>query len=246
MTSAMEEFGLNFEQTKILYSFMYFLVQEDIDRETEFVKKQLKRRYLNNWSKSVENFLEPLASNDLQKNNMFLYTDYSLLEEGFKIMKWSLNKRRPLYSIVLELSLFSLYAPFGTEEDEQFKNLKLSETFRPIFIEKVVFFANELGVEREHVTRFKSNYQRWSNEITGSNPFNFLLGGLIGGAVVAAVAAAIAIPVLVPLLAPILAPGLSGAAAISAVLAALGGGAIAANGFGMAGGMTVIVGGGAI
>ncbi|MHC5826492.1 MAG: hypothetical protein ACYT04_64175, partial [Nostoc sp.] len=104
MTSAMEEFGLNFEQTKILYSFMYFLVQEDIDRETEFVKKQLKRRYLNNWSKSVENFLEPLASNDLQKNNMFLYTDYSLLEEGFKIMKWSLNKRRPLYSIVLELS----------------------------------------------------------------------------------------------------------------------------------------------
>ncbi|MEH2413870.1 hypothetical protein [Nostoc sp.] len=246
MTSPMEEFGLNFEQTKILYSFLYFLVQEDIDRETEFVKKQLKRRYLNNWSKSVEKFLEPLASNDLQKNNRFLYTDYSLFEEGFKIMKWSLNKRRPLYSIVLELSLFSLYAPFGTEEDEQFKNLKLSETFRPIFIEKVVFFANELGVEREHVTRFKSNYQRWSNEITGSNPFNFLLGGLIGGAVVAAVAAAIAIPVLVPLLAPILAPGLSGAAAISAVLAALGGGAIAAGGFGMAGGMTVIVGGGAI
>ncbi|BDI18283.1 hypothetical protein ANSO36C_40850 [Nostoc cf. commune SO-36] len=246
MTSPMEEFGLNFEQTKILYSFQYFLVQQDIDRETEFVKKQLKLRYLNKWSKSVENFLGTLASNDLQKNNSFLYTDYSLFEEAFKIMKWSLDKRRPLYTIVLELSLFNLYAPFGTEEDEQFKKLKLSETFRPIIIETLVFFANELGVEKEHVTRFKSNYQKWNNEITGSNPLNFLLGGLIAGVAVAAVAAAIAIPILVPLLAPILAPGLSGAAAISAVLAALGGGAIAAGGFGMAGGMAVIVGGGAI
>ncbi|MFM6137227.1 MAG: hypothetical protein ACKPCP_24280, partial [Sphaerospermopsis kisseleviana] len=39
---------------------------------------------------------------------------------------------------------------------------------------------------------------------------------------------------------------LSGAAAVSAVLAALGGGAIAAGGLGMAGGFAVLVGGGAI
>ncbi|MGB7894040.1 MAG: hypothetical protein WCF82_19350 [Microcoleus sp.] len=55
-----------------------------------------------------------------------------------------------------------------------------------------------------------------------------------------------ATPLVVGLLAPILAPGLSGAAAVSAVLATLGGGAIAAGGFGMAGGMAVIVAGGSI
>ncbi|WP_335092164.1 hypothetical protein [Nostoc sp.] len=246
MTSPMEEFGLTFEQTKILYSFQYFLIQQDVDRETDFLTKQLKRRYLNHWVKSVENFLESIATNSLETNHRYLYTDYCSFEEVFKRMKWSLNKKRPLYSIILELSLFSLYTPFGTQEDEQFKKLKISETSRPIILERVIFFANELGVEREYVTRFKFNHQKWSNEIIGSNPLNFLLGGLIGGAVVAVVAAAIAIPVLVPLLAPILAPGLSGAAAISAVLAALGGGAMAAGGFGMAGGMTVIVGGGAI
>ncbi|MBW4450640.1 MAG: hypothetical protein KME38_28380 [Spirirestis rafaelensis WJT71-NPBG6] len=246
MSSPMDQFGLNFSQTRILYSFQYFLLKEDIDKETDFVKKHLKRRWLNKWRESVENFLETIATNDLEKNNCLLYIDYSLLEEAVKRMKCSINKRRPLYSILLELSLFTLYAPFGTEDDEQFKSLKNSDNFCPTILEKLEFFANELGIERGCVQNFKSNYQKWSNEITGYNPLNMLLGGLIGGAVVAVVAAAIAIPVLVPLLAPILAPGLSGAAAISAVLAALGGGAIAAGGFGMAGGMAVIVGGGAI
>lgn len=246
MTSPMEEFGLNFEQTKILCSFQYFLIQQDVDTEADLLTKQLKLRYLNHWIKSIEKFLSSIASNGLEKKNTSLYTDYSSFEEVFKRMKWSINKKRPLYSIVLELSLFNLYAPFGTEEDEQFKKLKISERFSSIILERLMFFAHELGVEKEYVIRFQSNHQKWTNEIIGSSPLNFLLGGLIGGAVVAAVAAAIAIPVLVPLLAPILAPGLSGAAAISAVLAALGGGAIAAGGFGMAGGMTVIVGGGAI
>ncbi len=243
----MDEFGLNFEQTRILYSFQYFLVEADIDEETEFVQKQFKRRWLNLWKESVENFLETL-NNNLEERDCSLYTNYPLLDNAFRRMRQGLERKRSLYSIVLELSLFTLYSPFGTEGDEQFNKLKQSENFRPQIIKRLKYFANELGVEREYITRFKSNYQMWSNEITGfnQNPFKILLGGLIGGAVVAAVAAAIAIPVLVPLLAPIFAPGLSGAAAISAVLAALGGGAIAVGGFGMAGGMVVIVGGGAI
>ncbi len=244
----MDDFGLNFEQIRILYSFEYFLVQEDITKETEFIKKQLKRRWLNLWRESVENFLSSIASNDLERNDCFLYTDYSSLEESVERMKQFLERSRPLYSILLELSLFIIYTPFGTHEDEQFRNLKLSEAFRPKIIEQIGFFANELGIEIGYVKLFKTDYKMWSDVITGSNnnPFKVIIGGLIGGAVLAAVAAAIAIPILVPLLAPILAPGLSGAAAISVVLAALGGGAIAAGGFGMAGGMAVIVGGGAI
>jgi hypothetical protein len=242
----MDEFGLDFEQTRILHSFQYFLVQADIDKETEFVQKQLKLRWLNLWKESVENFLDTV--NNLEGRDCSLYINYPLLDNAFRRRGQRLERKRSLYSIVLELSLFTLYAPFGTEQDEQFNKLKLSENFRPQIIKRLEYFAHELGVERECITRFKSNYQMWSNEITGinQNPFKILLGGLIGGAVVAAVAAAIAIPVLVPLLAPILAPGLSGAAAISAVLAALGGGAIAVGGFGMAGGMVVIVGGGVI
>jgi tetratricopeptide (TPR) repeat protein len=73
-----------------------------------------------------------------------------------------------------------------------------------------------------------------------------LLFGALFGTVILAVAAAFFTPVIAGFLAPILAPGLSGAAAVSAVLAALGGGAIAAGGFGMAGGFAVLVAGGAI
>jgi hypothetical protein len=205
MSSPMNDFGLNFEQTRILYSFQYFLVQEDIDRETEFVKKQLKRRWLNLWKKSVENFLGTLENKNLECIDCSLFTDYSLLEKAVEKMRGEIQKRRALYSIVLELSLFTLYAPFGTEEDKQFKELKLSEKFRPQIIETLKFFAGDIRVEGEFVKKFQSNYKKWSDEITGSNlnPVNMLLGGLIGGAVVAAVAAAIAIPVLVPLLAKV-------------------------------------------
>jgi hypothetical protein len=248
MSSPIDDFGLNFEQTKILYSFQYFLVKEDIEKETDFVQKERKRRWLRLWRESIENFLTTLENNNLEQSNYSLFTDYSLLESAVQQMRQGIEKKRALYSILLELSLFTAYAPFGTEQDQQFKELKLSEQFRPKIIETLKFFAGDIGVEGEFVVRVKSNYQKWSNEITGSNsnPLSILLGGLIGGAVIAAVAAAIAIPILVPLLAPILAPGLSGAAAISSVLAALGGGAVAAGGFGMAGGMAAIVGGGAI
>jgi len=46
MSSPMDDFGLNFEQTRILYSFEYFLVQKDIDKETDFITRQLKCRWL--------------------------------------------------------------------------------------------------------------------------------------------------------------------------------------------------------
>lgn len=248
MSSPIDDFGLNFEQTRILYSFQYFLVQEDIEKETEFVKKRLKRRWLHLWRESIEKFLATLDGNNLDESSYSLFTDYSLLEQAVLEVQRAIHKRRALYSITLELVLFTAYAPFGTEEDEEFSKLKLSEQFKPQYIQKLTSFARTIGVESEFTTTVKSKYEEFSNEITGSNsnPFNMLLGALMGGVVVAAVAAAIAIPVIVPLLAPIIAPGLSGAAAISAVLAALGGGAIAAGGFGMAGGMAVIVGGGAI
>lgn len=246
MMSEMDDFYLNFEQARILYSFLFFLIKEDIERETDFQNRQLKRRWLEIWIKSIEQFLQSLHDNKTQVTTTYLFTDYSELAKAVSKLKNNLTKKMPLYLILLELSLFIIYYPLGVEEDDKFKKLTITDTYRQTIIKKLESFADELGIETEYVRRFKSNYKKWNNEISEFNPLNLLLGGLIGGAVVAAVAAAIAIPILVPLLAPVLAPGLSGAAAISAVLAALGGGAIAAGGFGMAGGMVVIVGGGAI
>jgi hypothetical protein len=191
--------------------------------------------------------LQAQAQQEGLKDNKFnLLTPYILLEKEAKKMTRESESKLPLYLMLLEASLFRLYQPLGIQEDKQFKNLKLSNDFRNQIINEIELFAQTLELEREYVKRFKLSYEIFLDEIEdkGFN-FNLLIGGLLGAALLA-VAAALAVPVIVALLAPVLAPGLSGAAAISAVLAALGGGAIAAGGFGMTGGIAVIVGGGAI
>ncbi len=244
----MDEFALSFRQTRILFSLQYFLGTEDIDYEIDSETKRIKRQWLNKWRASVEDLLKSQLANNTDKDSYTLFVDLFEIKQEIELEKRSLDKKRPLYSILMEVVLFRLYFPLRTKEDEKYMKLKLADTYRQRIVGRLESIAEWLSIEKDYVKKFKSGYERRSNEISGlqSNPLNFLLGGLIGAAVLAVVAAAIAVPVIVPLLAPILAPGLSGAAAISAVLAALGGGAIAAGGLGMAGGFTVIVGGGAI
>jgi hypothetical protein len=247
MNSPVDKFGLTFEQAKILFSCQYHLTLSDIYRETNLEKEALKRKWLSKWQESIEKFLQAQAQQEGLKDNKFnLLTPYILLEKEAKKMTRESESKLPLYLMLLEASLFRLYQPLGIQEDKQFKNLKLSNDFRNQIINEIELFAQTLELEREYVKRFKLSYEIFLDEIEdkGFN-FNLLIGGLLGAALLA-VAAALAVPVIVALLAPVLAPGLSGAAAISAVLAALGGGAIAAGGFGMTGGIAVIVGGGAI
>ncbi|BAY34581.1 hypothetical protein NIES2107_64860 [Nostoc carneum NIES-2107] len=239
----MKEFGLTLEQTRIMFSYQYHLVLADIDNESSFETKALKRKWLSMWKDSTELFLKSQVSQDTSiKSDLQLLTDFQVLKDIIKEIKDEAGNKLTLYLILLETTLFKPYYSLGnSSDDDKFKNLKVSN--EELLVNKLKFFASTLNIDSSVVIRFKSHYDEAIQGIKGGwNPW--LIGAI--GAIVLAVVAAFFTPAIAALLAPILAPGLSGAAAVSAVLAALGGGAIAAGGFGMAGGFAVIIAGGAI
>lgn len=170
-------------------------------------------------------FLKSQTSKHSSPNyNLNLITDLTLFNKEVEKIREKLDNKFTSYVILLEITLFKPYYPLG-DNDKRFKDLKIyDERKNTLMLE---YFSATLGIETARVQQIKSNYKNAINGISGHG-FNFLLGGLVG-TVFLAVIAAFATPFIAGLLAPILAPGLYGAAAISAVLAALGGGAIAAG-----------------
>jgi gas vesicle protein len=241
-SQAMKEFGLTPEQTRIMFSYQYHLVQADIDNESNSEKKFLKREWLRKWKASTELFLNSQITASSPPGSSFdIITDFELLKNLVKSSLIAPGNQLTRCLILLEVTLFQPYYPLGDNRDEAFKDLKIADEEK--LTNKLRFFARTLDIDPDSVHRFKSNYKEAIKGIKGGvNPWLVATAG----AVVLGVVAIFATPLIVGLLAPILAPGLSGAAAVSAVLAALGGGAIAAGGFGMAGGMAVIVAGGSI
>lgn len=238
----MKEFGLTPEQTRIMFSYQYYLVQADIDSGSDYEKNSLKREWLRKWKKSTTLFLNSqTTSNSSSDRSLLLITDFEHLKNLVKTSLIAPGNQLTRCLILLEVTLFQPYYPLGNSSDEKFKDLKIADEEK--LTNKLRFFARTLDLDPDSVHRFKSNYKKAIKGIKDDE--DALLLGIVG-AVVLGVAAIFATPLIVGLLAPILAPGLSGAAAVSAVLAALGGGAIAAGGFGMAGGMAVIVAGGSI
>ncbi|MEG3976794.1 hypothetical protein QT970_19535, partial [Microcoleus sp. herbarium8] len=264
-SQAMKEFGLTPEQTRIMFSYQYHLVQADIDNQSnndvkntlkeeflrgfqgdidnqsEPIKKILKQEWLRNWENSTTLFLNSQIAPDTPHNSSLnLITNFESLKNSVKSHIIPPGNQLTRYLLLLEVTLFQPYFPLGDSRDEAFKDLKLEKELTA----KLRYFATQLEIDPDCVLRFKSNYKEAIKGIKGGiNPW--LLDAV--GALALGVVAGFATPFnVVGLLARILAPGLSGAAAVSAVLAALGGGAIAAGGMGMAGGMAVIVAGGSI
>jgi hypothetical protein len=245
-----DEFSLSFEWARILFSYQYHLTKREIQAEPDIRKRILKQRWLDDWTKYIETFLHTqFQKEDSSEKECSLVTDFESLKKKVRELRANStedDKNNP-YFVLLELSLFVPYYPLGSEEDQEFQTLGLCDSFQKRLLGFLELCAESLGVMMYYVTIFKKRYEKLIDELRERNSQSLLhiLGGLMG-AVVLAVTAAFALPLVVGVLAPFLAPGLSGAAAFSAVLAALGGGAIAAGGFGMAGGVAVIVGGGAI
>lgn len=243
----MKEFGLSLEWAIVMFSYEYHLTLEDIRYETDSAQKIFKKDWLNKFTDSINNFLQSqVQDSKVPEKELRIFTDFTELKNQVEKLLSNLESPKIPKLVLLNLSLFVIYHPLGVEEDEQYAKLKLSEKFRSRIVQTLESYAKILQLEKYRVKIFKSSYKIFMNDLQEQQfPLNLIFGGLIG-AVVVALAAAVAMPLVIAVLAPLLAPGLSGAAAISAVLAALGGGAIAAGGFGMAGGVAVIVGGGAI
>lgn len=239
----MQEFGLTLEQTRIMFSLQYHLVLWDIEYETDREKKDLKRLWLTTWKESTQAFLKSQVDKDSEFNaNCQLIATWDLLKKEIESLKEQSNNRLTLFMILVEVILFTPYYALRINDNNKFKSLKISDENKLMF--RLAVVAGDFGINKDCVSHIKSNYKDAIDGISGRG-MNLLIGALFG-TVILAVTAAFFTPVIAGLLAPILAPGLSGAAAVSAVLAALGGGAIAAGGFGMAGGFAVLVAGGAI
>ncbi len=231
-------FGLSYDETRLLFSCQYTLIQNDIEKETNSERKKEKSLWLNAWLKKMNIFL----ANTSKKDNVHyidekVAVDLASLVLLSRKVRDNLNgNKTALYLILLETVLFTPY--YKLEKHEKDSKLKINTKTQNISLCKI---ASLLDIDKKYVEIFSSSYNNSKNKLTGFWT-KVLITGLLGSVLIA-LTAGFAAPFIASAFAG---AGLSGAAAVSAGLAALGGGAIAAGGLGMAGGIAVVVGGGAI
>ena len=141
--------------------------------------------------------------------------------------------------ILLECCLFTPYYPLGTEKaDKQLiKGLKPIKKELRISQEQICILLN---IEKKYIDTFKNGYNSAVKKLTNYGLRIFFYSIATAFAIIAIVVS------FQYQLAPLVASGLYGAAAVNAALAMLGGGAIAAGGFGIIGGQLVVIGGGVL
>lgn len=228
--------SLDFEQTRVLYSLEKKIVDYDIEDTRDFNVKSAKRKWEYLWQKQI---LEPIPLKQEAKDRFFL--------SEASVSSYFRDKNDGSYQdlVVMEAGLFKPYFPLGkTEDDKEFSKLKYSGDYL-----KNRFVQIQTRITKKDIDKMLSTYKKSVARITGSTK-NIVVGALGTGALVAATGG-VALT-FAPAIATALvggggaAAGLSGAALTSYSLAAIGGGSLAAGGFGMAGGTAVITGGGAL
>lgn len=250
-----EKLGLTIEQTEILYNLEYYKTLNDIAVTTTPVGKDkiilLKKEWLEEWKSYIESGFADFVEDE--KAKLHWYSKDELL----KMVSINEPQKPWLRLILLESMLFEPYYPLGIEMDKKgndvpskrYDALKMPLTgYKKNEGDSYLdsFFPNQYCQEG-YVKRLRKCYDKITREL------NEVLKTVITSLSITA-----AVTVIVVFTAGVFAPaiatalvgsqfaGLSGAALTSACLAYLGGGAIAAGGFGMAGGTAAIVGGGAI
>lgn len=243
-TDLSQLFGLTLEQTRILFSLEYLLVEEDIKATKSEKKIYLKKKWAFLWKNKIEQILV----NEETGENYSLYTsdeiDKAIHEEDSKQLKQTWY-----HLVLLELLAFVPYSSLKQEDEDRY----LDKEFAKLrFSNQKNFIRDELTINHnivspETVDRYYKSYNKALNKGLGKNQkiINRSLIVIASSAVVAASAGAFAPLIAVGIKGSAFA-GLSGAALVSASLAALGGGAVAIGGGGMAAGLFTIVGGGAL
>lgn len=231
----LEQFGLDIQQTRLLFSMQRHIVEQDIGIEKNEKYKEKKVQWLHIWEKGI---LQVLNNTDNKTNLDFIKGEEELRKTSNHIINMNENFNISQYLILLELSLFVPYFPIGEFQIKFYERVNLDTKYADFLLEK---FADMLEVDKEFIERYRKTFKNSIRSISGF--YTRMLIGAGVGAVLLAITAGFAAPFIGGLAAPL---GLYGAAAINAGLAALGGGAVAAGGFGIAGGLCVIVGGGTI
>ncbi len=226
--------GLNKAETRIMYSLMLHMVEEDIQNTKESKEMQRKNAWKEEWKK--------LSAELLKQNKLFNDNP----ETTYKALLTQVSNKQDdllwLYNIAIELTLFKPY--FQLDDDKKkYKGLKL---VKDDYMKK--FFCNlQDYISYKDVNELEKNYKKYYGYLDNNT---LKVGGAVAGAVVLAaagggVAFAFAPQIAVALFGGAF-PALHGAALVNAALATVGGGALAAGGLGVAGGTMIIAGGGAL
>jgi hypothetical protein len=176
-SQAMKELGFTLEKTRIMFSYQYHLVQDDIDQESDYSKKSLKQEWLRKWEKSTTLFLNSQITPDTPHNrSLKLITNFEGLQNSVKSSLIAPGNQLIRYLILLEVTLFQPYYPLGDSRDRAFKDLKIANEKR--LAGKLRYFATKLDIDPNCVIRFKSNYKEIIKGINGGiNPW---LVGTVG------------------------------------------------------------------
>lgn len=250
-----DKFGLNEEQTEILYNLEYYKTLHDIECTKIPVSgekiRQLKREWLEEWKGYMTSGFTGFMNSANAELNWYTFDE---LNEKIKAN----NPDSPWFRLVLlEAMLFEPYFPLTTETDKkgnEVPSIKYSSVNTPIagykkgdsdkYLDDV--FAGNYHLTG-YVKRLRKSYDKVCRELNEVLKTAITSIAIIAGVMIITIATAGALaPTIAVALVGSNFAGLSGAALTSACLAYLGGGAIAAGGLGMAGGTIAIVGGGAI
>lgn len=250
-----DKFGINEEQTEILYNLEYYKTLNDIYTTKMPIGgdkiRQLKREWLEEW----KGYMTAGFAGFINRKNAKLNW-YSLEELNEKIKVN--NPSKPWFRLVLlEAMLFEPYYSLSTETDKKGNEVpskKYSSLNTPIAGynkgEGDKYLDDRFAVRYQltgYVKRLRKCYDKVCHELNEVLKTAITSIGIAAGVALAAVITAGALaPTIAVALVGSNFVGLSGAALTSACLAYLGGGAIAVGGLGMAGGTAAIVGGGAI
>ena len=250
-----DKFGLNEEQTEILYNLEYYKTLHDIECTKIPVGgekiRQLKREWLEEWKGYMTSGFTGFMNS---ANAELKWYTFDELNERIKAN----NPDSPWFRLVLlEAMLFEPYFPLTTETDKKGNEVpskKYSSVNTPISGYKKSDgdkYLDDVFAENYHLTgyvkRLRKSYDKVCRELNEVLKTAITSIAITAGVAIITIATAGALaPTIAVALVGSNFAGLSGAALTSACLAYLGGGAIAAGGLGMAGGTIAIVGGGAI
>lgn len=250
-----EKFGLTLEQTEILYNLEYFKTLNDIEKtktplNTESIKS-LKLTWLNEWKEYMINGFASFIQIDDAKLHWFNDVDELIekVEENEPNKTW-------FRLTLLEAMLFEPYFPLGVEKDKKGNDVP-SKKYRELqniitgykknvgddYLDSIAWGDYYAKGYIDRLRKCHDKVLRELNEVIKTVLTTVTITAVITVSAVAT--AGIFAPAIAAALVGSNFVGLSGVALTNACLAFLGGGAIAAGGFGMAGGTAVIVGGGA-
>ncbi len=209
------------EKSKInLFHKMIRSEEHNLNKEKKL--KKLKKQWLKEW-------------HDITRQLLNIENKIGITDLEDRILQSKFIGQLKSLILIVECATFSPYFPLA-KNDKRFKNLKFDvknyflklEYIFPVTQEKLLECRNE----------FNKSFKKISKDVVGHN--NILIWTTL-----AAVVTLLLAPWLAGEIGAVLF-GLHGAAATSAGLAFLGGGALAVGGFGMAGGTIVIMAGGVI